>query len=138
MVHSHTDNMQIAELRFGRHRIYLTHISSFVLFVYIVDVQIPRLMFIVFVVGDADARITRYHMIVHCQYGRLFEMHPGYLQILAKRNNLVWFWIFTRIIYAFNVRIGYMRRLCFNVECSESNFQQKLGTFVGQMSRLKR
>lgn len=81
--------MQIAELRFCRHRIYLTHISSFVLLMYIIYVEIPCFVFVMFVMGHTDPWIPCYHMIVHGQYGWLFEVHPGHLFEEMKRKLMI-------------------------------------------------
>lgn len=74
-----THNMKITELRFCRHRIDLTHVSALVLLLHVGDVQEPRFVLVVLVVGNADARISRDDVIMHRQYGRLFEVHPCYL-----------------------------------------------------------
>jgi hypothetical protein len=44
-----TDNMQIPELGFRRHRVYLTHVSSLVLLLHIRNVQEPGFVLIVLV-----------------------------------------------------------------------------------------
>lgn len=82
-----TDYMQISELCFGRHRIYLAHVTSMVLLFHIIDVQKPRAMLVVFVVCHTDARIPRDHMIVHGQYGWLLEMYPRHLRIARTKRN---------------------------------------------------
>lgn len=77
--------MQISELGFRRHRINLAHVPSLILFVDIIYVQIPRSMFVVFVMGHTDPRIPCDHMIMHRQYGRLFKVHPCYLYRYGKK-----------------------------------------------------
>lgn len=64
-----TDYMQISKLCFGRHRIYLAHVSSMILFFHIINVQKPCTMLVVFVVRHTDAWISRDHMIMYGQYG---------------------------------------------------------------------
>lgn len=79
-----TDYMQIAKLCFGRNRIYLAHVPSMILFFHIIDVQKPCAMLVVFVVCHTDARISRDHMIMYGQYGRLLEMYPRHLHEKRK------------------------------------------------------
>lgn len=69
--------MQISKLRLGSSGVDLAHVSPFILFMHIRDVQKPRS---VFVVGHADSRISRNHVIVHRQDGRLLKVHPRNLQ----------------------------------------------------------
>lgn len=72
--------MEITELRFGRHRIYLTHVASLVLLLDIGDVQKPCFVLIMFIVRYTNARISRDNMVMHRQYGGLLEVHPGDLK----------------------------------------------------------
>lgn len=71
--------MHVAELRLGVNGVDLAHVTALVLLVHVLDVQIPGAALVVLVVRDADARITRYHVIVHGQNCRLLEVHPGNL-----------------------------------------------------------
>lgn len=79
-----TDYMQIPKLRFGRHRIYLAHVTSVILFFHIIDVQEPCAMLVVFVVCHTNTWIPRNHMIMYSQYGRLLEMYPRHLRMQWK------------------------------------------------------
>lgn len=69
--------MEIPKLSFRRHRVDLTHVSAFVLLLDIANVQNPCA---VLVMGNRYPRIPGYHMVMYCQYCRLLEMHPSYLQ----------------------------------------------------------
>lgn len=73
--------MQISKLGFGSDCVYLAHVSATVLFLHVVYVQKPCFMFVVLVMGDADAWISGDYVIVHRQNGRLFKMNPGDLHI---------------------------------------------------------
>lgn len=75
-----TDNMQIPELGFGCHCVYLTHVSSLVLLLHIGDVQEPGFVLIVLVMCHWDSRIPSNYVIMHSQYCRLLEVHPSHLQ----------------------------------------------------------
>lgn len=80
-IYSLTDNFDKAILGFGRHRVDLAHIPTHILLLYVVDVQKPGAMLIVFVVRYTNPRISRYHMIMHRQNGRLLKVHPRHLQL---------------------------------------------------------
>lgn len=71
--------MNITKLCFGGDRIDLTHVTSFILLLYIVYMKKPCSMFVMFIVCDADTRISSDYVIVNGQNGRLFEMDPRHL-----------------------------------------------------------
>lgn len=81
VIYSLTDNMQIPELGFGCHRVYLTHVSALVLLLHVCNVQKPGFVLIVLVMCHGDSRVPRNYMIMHSQYCRLLEVHPRHLQL---------------------------------------------------------
>lgn len=81
MAHGLTHDVQVAELRFGRHRVDLAHVPAPVLLVHVVYMQIPCAVAVVLVVRDTDARVARDHVIVNGQNGGLLEVHPGDLKV---------------------------------------------------------
>lgn len=88
-----TNNFDEAILGLSRHRIDLAHVPALVLLLDIVDMQEPGAVLVVLIVGDTYPRITRYHMVVHGENGRLLEMHPRHL----KANQLNYSAHFIRI-----------------------------------------
>lgn len=72
-----TDNIEISNLSFSSDRIYLTHVTASIFLLHIVYVQKPRT---VFIVGHGNPWISSDHVAIHGQYGRLFKVHPSYLQ----------------------------------------------------------
>lgn len=74
--------MQIPKLSLSSNGINLAHVTTFVFFLDVADMQEPRP---VLVVGDANARVSRDDVIMHGQNGGLLEMHPGHLE---KNHNI--------------------------------------------------
>jgi hypothetical protein len=75
-----TDNMQISELRLRCHSVYLTHIAALILLLNVRYVQEPGLVLIVLVVCHRYSWIPSNYVIVHGEYCRLLEVHPGDLR----------------------------------------------------------
>lgn len=73
--------MQIPELGFGCHRVYLTHVSALVLLLHVCNVQKPGFVLIVLVMCHRDSRVPCNYVIMHSQYCRLLEVHPRHLQL---------------------------------------------------------
>lgn len=71
--------MNVAKLCLSGDRVDLAHVASLILLLYIVNMQKPCSVLVVFVVGDADAGIPGDYVIVHGQDGRLLEMDPRHL-----------------------------------------------------------
>lgn len=84
--------MHIAELCFCGDRIDLAHISSFIFFLYVVNMQKPCPMLIVFIMCNADTWISCDYMIVHGQNGWLLEMDPRHLFLDTgeKKDGIYW------------------------------------------------
>lgn len=75
-----TNNMHISELCLRCDCVDLAHVASLIFLLHIVYMQVPGPVFVVFVVRNADARISRYHVVMNCQDCRLLKVHPRYLQ----------------------------------------------------------
>lgn len=87
--------MQVTELRFSSNGIYLAHVTSPVFFSYVWYMQEPSA---VLVVRYTYARIACDHVVMHCQDGRLLEMHPRYL----NKNNFSTYILLNLNLYLLN------------------------------------
>jgi hypothetical protein len=90
--------MQIPELSFCRHRVYLTHVSALVFFLHVCNVQEPGFVLIVLVMCHGNSWISSNYVIMYSQYCWLLEVHPSHLEMRRKGWKMIFSHIFHHII----------------------------------------